>query len=351
MPIRRLALALMLALAWVPTAYAFPPCPREPLELVPLEGSNPTGSTSAPHWYKGFHALVGNPAVTGGLARWTPGGESVSVGNAPSNGKCHDRLPSPGDNAASGSVSLTPSYPDGAGFGVVALPDLRYNTEKDLGIRYTLAFTVDEQAMVEAGEWLDIAQLEFRWTAIDGIKDPAAVSAMYRIRKTQLQKDRLVLEVIETRVPYIGSGQRPPVFEHVVATIPVEEGGNATRVGLRWAQVVGDPVESIDPTDAGEITLPIGPDPETTSSGGAIVIGPPIVTKSDVASHLQVVGPGGNILYSILLPGQWANSLSMGLLDYNIGKESDYANRFGAEMIDTALCAETTGSSDCTGVF
>lgn len=351
MPIRRLALALMLALAWVPNAYAFPPCPREPVELVELDGSNPTGSSAVPHWYKGFHALVGNPAVTGGLARWTRGDVSV---DAPTNGKCHDRLPIPGENAASGSVSLTPTYPAGAGFGVVALPDLRYDTAKDLAIRYTLAFTVDDQALVETGEWLDIAQLEFHWNSIDDDKDPAAVSAMYRIRKTQLEKQETVIEVIETRVPYIASGQRPPVFEHVVATIPVPQGGNATRVGLRWSQVVGDPVDpvdSIDPTDFGEITLPIGPEPETTTNGGNIIIGPPIVSKSDVASHLQVIGPGGNVLYSIPLPGQWANSLSMGLLDYNIGKESDYRNRFGAEMIDTALCAETTGSTDCTGVF
>lgn len=348
MPIRRLALALMLALAWVPTAYAFPPCPREPVELVELDGSNGTGSPGAPHWYKGFHALVGNPIVTGGLARWTADDDTSYSPHSPTNGKCHDRLPIPGDNAASGSVSLTPTYPEGAGFGVVALPDLRYDTAKDLAIRYTLAFTVDDQALVETGEWLDIAQLEFRWNAIDDAKDPDAISAVYRIRKTQLEKDRLVLEVIETRVPYIASGQRPPVFEHVVATIPVQQGGNATRVGLRWSQVVGDPV---DPTDTGEIALPVGSDPETTSSGGAIIIGPPIVTKSEVASHLQVIGPGGNVLYGIPLPGQWANSLSMGLLDYNIGKESDYGNRFGAEMIDTALCAETTGTTDCTGVF
>ncbi|GAA4797365.1 hypothetical protein [Lysobacter hankyongensis] len=356
MPIRRLALALMLALAWVPTAYAFPPCPREPLELVPLDGSNPTASTGAPHWYKGFHALVGNPVVIGGLARWTADDDSQAspFPDSPTNGKCHDRLPIPGDNAASGSVSLTPSYPDGAGFGVVALPDLRYNTEQDLGVRYTLAFTVDDQAMIEAGEWLDIAQLEFRWNAIDDIKDPDAVSAMYRIRKAQPEKDRLVLEVIETRVPYIASGQRPPVFEHVVATIPVQQGGNATRVGLRWAQVVGDPVEpvgDIDPKGFGEISLPVGPDPETTSSGGAIIIGPPIVTRHEVSSVLEVIGPGNRVVYRIALPQQWANSLSMGLLDYNIGKESDYGNRFGAEMIDTALCAETTGTTDCTGVF
>lgn len=348
MPIRRLALALMLALAWVPTAYAFPPCPRQPVELVPLEGANSIGSSGTPHWYRGFHALVGNPTVTGGLARWTADDNAPYSPHAPSNGKCHDRLAIPGDNAASGSVSLTPSYPDGAGFGVVALPDLRYNTQKDLAIRYTLAFTVDDRALVETGEWLDIAQLEFRWNAIDDIKDPNAVSAMYRIRKIQLEKDRLLLEVIETRVPYIASGQRPPVFEHVVATIPVQQGGNATRVGLRWAQVVGDPV---DPADSGEITLPIGPDPETASSGGDIIIGPPISTKSEVASRLEVIGPGGNVLYGIQLPGQWANSLSMGLLDYNIGKESDYANRLGAEMIDTALCAETTGTTDCTGMF
>lgn len=351
MPIRRLALALMLALAWVPNAYAFPPCPREPVELVSLEGPSPTGPSGVPHWYQGFHALVGNPDVTGGLARWTADDDSQAAPpspDSPTNGKCHDRLPIPGDNAASGSITLTPTYPGGAGFGIVALPDLRYRTAKDLGIRYTLAFSVDGEPLVEAGEWLDIAQLEFRWNAIDNTKDPDAVSTVYRIRKAQYEKSGPMIEVIEVRAAYLAAGARPPIFEHVVATIPMPMGAYETRVGLRWSQVVGDPVVS---GGEGEITLPIGPDPETTSSGSAIIIGPPIVTKYEVSSVLEVIGPGNRVVYRIALPGQWANSLSMGLLNYNIGKGSDYSGRYGAEMMRTALCAEATGASNCVDAF
>jgi hypothetical protein len=327
-------LPLALALAWASNAYAFPPCEREPLELVPLDGSG-AAPTNVPHWYTGLYGLVGNPLVIGGLTRWTADGDSVNSGKAPSNGKCHDRLPIPGDNAASGSVSLTPSYPDGAGFGVVALPDLRYNTTSDLRIRYTLAFSVDNQRLVEVGEWLDIAQLEFRWNEIDDHKDPAAVSAVYRIRKTQSEKDGLTIEVIEVRVPYVATGSRPPVFERVVATIPAAEDVSATPIALRWSQVTSTPQ---DGTESGEAI-----------STGNIIIGPPSTTKNEVVSHLEVLGPTGGVLYGIPLHGQWANSLSMGLLNYNIGKESDYSGRYGAEMMGTSLCAEIVGTSHCVG--
>jgi hypothetical protein len=62
-----------------------------------------------------------------------------------------------------------------------------------------------------------------------------------------------------------------------------------------------------------------------------------------------VLGPTGGVLYGIPLPRQWANSLSMGLLNYNIGKESDYSGRYGAEMMGTSLCAEIVGTSHCIG--
>lgn len=333
---RCLPLALALALAWAPNAHAFPPCPREPIVLTSLDESG-DGPTNVPHWYKGQYGLVGNPLVIGGLARWTPEEDALIGGPTPSNGKCHDRLPIPGDNADTGNITLTPTYPDGAGFGILALPDLRYNTTSDLRIRYTLGFSVDNLRLVEAGEWLDIAQLEFRWNEIDDHKDPAAISAMYRIRKTQSEKDRLAIEVIEVRVPYIATGSRPPVFERVVATIPAAEDMSATPIALRWSQVAVTPERG---TQSGD-----------DLATGDIVIGPPIVTKNEVASHLEVIGPGGHVLYGIPLPGQWANSLSMGLLNYNVGKGSDYSNRYGAEMMATSLCAETMGASDCAPPF
>lgn len=330
---RCLPLALALALAWAPNAYAFPPCPREPIVLTSLDESGEV-PTNVPHWYKGQYGLVGNPLVIGGLARWTAEDEALDSSPSPKNGKCHDRLPIPGDNVGSGSISLTPTYPDGAGFGIVALPDLRYNTASGLRLRYTLGFSVDNLRLVEAGEWLDIAQVEFRWNEIDDQKDPAAISTMYRVRKTQLEKDRLAIEVIEVRTPYIATGSRPPVFERVVATIPVAEDTSATPIALRWSQV------ATTPKDGGDVL-----------SGNDIIIGPPIITKNDVSSHLEVIGPDNRVLYGIPLPGQWANSLSMGLLNYNIGKASDYSGRYGAEMMGTSLCAETMGESDCANPF
>jgi hypothetical protein len=332
-------LALALALGWVPTAFAeMPPCPKQPLRVDPLQRAGDGSSSTTPYWYMSYYELLGNPLVVGviqGESGSGPTPESTTIAKA---GKCEVRVPVPLEHASSGSVSLNPTYPDGAGFGIVALPDLRYNTPGGLRVRYTLGFSVDNHKLAEAGEWLDIAQLEFRWNEIDDHKDPAAVSAVYRIRKTQLEKDRLAIEVIEVRTPYAAVGSRPPVFERVVATITAKEDASATPIALRWSQVISTPE---DDKASGDST-----------ATGNIIIGPPTLeTKNEVASFLEVIGPGDRVLYGMPLPGQWANSLSMGLLNYNIGKESDYSGRYGAEMMGTSLCAETMDAPSCPEPF
>lgn len=332
-------LALALALGWVPTAFAeMPPCPKQPLRVDPLQRASASSSSSTPYWYMSFYELLGNPLVVGAIQGESGSGltpESATITKA---GKCEVRVPVPLEHASSGSVALNPVYPEGAGFGIVALPDLRYSTTSGMRVRYTLGFSVDNHKLAEAGEWLDIAQLEFRWNEIDEHKDPAAVSAVYRVRKTQLEKDRLAIEVIEVRTPYIASGSRPPVFERVVATIPVAADTSATPIALRWSQVISTPEGDKESGDA--------------TATGSIIIGPPTLeTKNEVASHLEVIGLGGRVLYGTPLHGQWANSLSMGLLNYNIGKESDYSDRYGAEMTATSLCAETMDAPACPEPF
>lgn len=318
-------LPLALALAYIPNAYAFPPCPKDGVQLFELPNSSATQAT--PFWYEGYYGLVGNPLVTGGLKDRTDADLTSKSGNVPSNGKCHDRVRIPMNNVSNGIVPLQPVYPEGAGFGIVALPDLRYGTPDNLGIFYRLGFSVDNFALANSGEWLDIAQLEFRWNVVDDPKDPA--SAVYRIRKTQHAKKGLVIEVIETRTEYPAIGMRPPVRERVVATIPTLEGQFYTPIALRWTQVIA-PRHDIEPP--GEIGLPIDEPAAISSIEGGLV-------KDNVTSSLEVIDPNGKMIYSIALPAQWANSLSMGLLDYHIEKASDYADRFGAEMKNTSLSA------------
>lgn len=322
-------LPLALTLAWIPNAYAFPPCPLNLVELIELTSTNATQTN--PFWYTGYYGLVGNPLVTGGLKGRidrTPTSDSVQV---PTNGKCHDRVPVPMANHSDGSVRLQPVYPEGAGFGIVALPDLRYGTPDNLRLLYTLGFSVDNFALANPGEWLDIAQLEFHWNIIDDPKDPALTAALYRIRKTQRDKEEMVIEVIETRAAYPAIGTRPPVYERVVATIPTQEGQFDTPIALRWAQQVTAPLNQIAPP--GEIGLPIDAPAATSSIEGGLV-------KNEVTSSLEVIGPGDKVIYSIVLPAQWANRLSMGLLDYHIEKASDYMYRFGVELKDTSLSAK-----------
>jgi hypothetical protein len=310
-------LALALALAWVPTAYAaLPPCPKHPVRVDPLDRAN---ATTTPFWYVSFYEFLGHPLVVGALSRGIDDGLTPEATNVVKSGKCEVRVPVPLKNVSGGGVSLNPVYPAGAGFGIIALPDLRYGAPNDLKVRYRLGFSVDNTALVEAGEWLDIAQLEFRWNVFEDLKDPASASTVYRIRKTQRDKEDLVIEVIETSVAYPAIGMRPPVSERVVAVIPTQLDESQTPIALRWTQtVMGAQEDASAATPDGEGGLP----------------------RKEVASYLEVIGPNGKVVYSVALSSQWANSLSMGLLDYNIGDASMYNGRFGAEMTDTSLSIE-----------
>jgi hypothetical protein len=328
-------LPLLLLSVWAPAALAFPPCPQYPMEVGPIDGGNgltADAGTDKPVWFRGFYTLLGDPDVVGGLS---DDGPFTVAPDAMKSGKCHDRMPVPESNSSDGSISLTPGYAPKSGFGVVALPDLRYANNPP-NVRYTLTFTVDSAELTD-DDWADIAQIEFEFVDDTGRKYPGNLGTVYRVRKIQHPKSGLNLEVIESGNASTDIGTEMGMSDmvakpqdRVVARIPVSPFQHGTEISLRWSQIV-------DSGDKAEL--------DTIASGGestdsVIIIGPPIVQTHHIDSVFEVISGDGNVLYTSALPSQWASTLSMGLLDYNVDSDADYKLRYIAEAMGTSFTAE-----------
>ncbi len=270
---------LVLLLACAPSALAFPPCPRAPLEIEPLGGTPSQNSSlssrggGTPLWFKATYGLVGNPVIL------------RSIGNGPGSGLCtaRDQVPVPEPNESKGLILLNPSYAPSGGFGIVALPELPAIATDGLRIAYHLSFSVDNAPLDAQGDWLDVMQLDFLRS---GASAPAPLSTVYRVRKTQMSRDTVTLAVIESRDTRDDITQKQTAFDHVVASIALPGDADTIPVALRWTQHATALPDSTD-------------------------------RAFRIDSLLEVIGPEG-VLYTVALPDTWASSLSMGLLDYNI---------------------------------
>jgi len=324
----RRCFALALCLAWIPTAYAFPPCPLEPIDLIPVEGgaSTPEGTTHP--WFTAYYSLVGDPTVIG---------EILPAGDRPDSGKCRedDGLPVPDSNLSFGDVTLTPNYAPRSGFGIVALPDLR-TMNAGLGVSYSLEFNVDT-SLLASGDWFDVAQLEFQWAASDTSRYPDNLSSVYRVRKRQVDKSTLLLEIVEVRKAWNGGlYTRPPVFEEVVASIEMDRAAESTPIVLRWSQRNSPLHEEVyDPIPGFEEPVIL-----TVASTEDGVLAPSTVSNANVDATLEVLGADGKAVYRRDMPGQWTSTLSMGLIDYNVGTTEAYVSGAGPLLTGMRLRAE-----------
>lgn len=303
---------LALLLAWAQAALAFPPCPIGPVELLPLDGSRRSSSTVEP-WFQARYAMVGDHGIIGGLL-------AVSDGKS----KCRDEeVPVPEVNISDGTIQLSPAYAPSAGFGVISLPELTVVAMNHLRLQYRLDFKIDNAALARTGDWIDVAQLEFAHDR----KQAGKRSAVYRVRKLQRSKDWTIVQVIESRLAHPYSKQA--LIDRVVAEISLVGDSDKTAVALRWTQRAQNRIE----TD-------YQPAPE-----------PPIAVEYNIDSVLEVLGPGKKtvspadyVLYTTSLPRQWADRLSMGLLDYNVPNDKEYGSEFRLVIEDPKLSAEVLKS-------
>lgn len=296
-------LALALCLAWAHDVQAFPPCPKDPVNLIEAGDED---DSNTPLLFKGVYAMVGDPSIIDTIK--PP--NKTDPRDPHGTGQCRpsDLLPVPENNQSPDSIGFGSTYAARSGFGIIALPELR-RSEGDIGVEYTLSFTMDSNALPNSDEWFDVAQLEFQWNDWPEMKYPDSLAAAYRVRKRQYGKTAPVIEVIQVRTPWGGPHTKPPVSEHIVATIPIDMESKVTAITLRWTQR----------TDKEAISAN---EPE----------GPSTAPYFNVDSTFEVLGPELQLLYSTALPARWASNLSMGLLNYNVSKVEDYVSGYGVEL-------------------
>ncbi|NOT88284.1 MAG: hypothetical protein HOP03_08870 [Lysobacter sp.] len=309
-------LPLALVFAWAPMALAFPPCPNSELQLLPL--GSPVAATEL--WLQAEYVMWGNEDII----------DQLKNPNDPRS-KCKDRLPVPDANTSDGTIQLSPAYASLGGFGIISLPELPFVATDHLHLQYALHFTVDNALLARTGDWIDLTQLEFA----HDIEQANPLSAVYRVRKIQRGKGPATLEVIESRADIGPPYTKPPLSDRVVAQIPLVGEEGRTAIALRWTQFAQNPIAAEIATES------------TRRFEAGPVVGPPVI-QYNIDSVFEVLGSSmgddgstDKVLYSISLPRQWADRLSMGLLDYNVPDDSQYGSEFRLVIDDPSLSAKT----------
>lgn len=259
-------------LVFASPALAFPPCPRAPLNLVPVEGE----ASEAEPWYEAQYAIVGDPNLIEAIAS----SESNSQDN-PYSGKCSDSstVPVPAPNASTGAIGVSPSYAPISAFAAIALPDWSAATPKKRVAVYTFDFAVDDTPL-PSGAWIDLLQLELRSGSGEQTQGmQIQTGTFYRLRKLSTYRFPAALALIESRP---SDSIEKPRIDRIVALMPMEDISGATTVRLRWTQTVA------------------------------------IVAPTRIDTTVAFFDDGKLPIYEAKLENQWADVLSMGLLDYNL---------------------------------
>jgi hypothetical protein len=217
---------------------------------------------------------------------------------AASTGKCEDRRPVLSSNTSSGDLLMAPRYAPNADFGVIGLPNLTKMTIGSLRLQYSLDFDLDTAAPASSGDWFDIVQLEFARSVTSGNAAQGSRSSIYRVRKVSHGNGQVTIEVIESRDLPDDIAVKPPLIDTVAATIPLTAGIAMTSMRLRWTQTA---------------SVPLTGEPDPTNTGGI-----------RIDTVFDVIGPDNRVLYTTSLPGQWADTLSIGLLVYHAPDFSGY---------------------------
>ncbi len=294
-------LPLVLMLAWTPAALAaFPPCKPASLEFFDLSAAPPAPLSVAP-WFQSGYLIYGAPGTI----------ESIKAG------KCKDQLPIPTPNASSGMMGLKPRLSPISAYGILSLPVLPMISADGLNLQYRYDFTIDNAPLANAGDWMDVTQLDF---AQDHGQD-WPISSVYRVRKIQRGASPLV-QVIEVRAVNGGNDTtRPPPVVSIVAEIPVTGINGKTAIALRWTQSAQMPASEVEPTAAPMYTI--------HSTMEVLGMSNPSADSADI------------VIYTSTLPRQWAFALWGGLLDYNapVGGQP-YNNNFHVDIV-SGISAQT----------
>ena len=304
----RRALSLALLSLCAPVAFAHPPCPISPVDIDPVESG--VDGSQVPQLTV-LSSFIGDRGVISALRR--PSNEIPGTGNCRTG---DSNIEFPGPTSAGPVLGIQPPYATRAGFGMLGLPDLR-NAPAGTSLTYRLDFKISQQSLPAGGDWVDIAQFEFRWNSWpDAGKNLPSTLYRLRLRQSTQRGVPLMAEFIEVRRADPDASQGT---ETVVASLPLTHASGKTPIALQWNQRSRPPVvgDIIDPPIDGAGLMGTG-QAGTSSFGFDGVIGNEFtMIENPVDSTFQILGSGGVVLYSASLPEQWAESLQFGLLNYH----------------------------------
>jgi hypothetical protein len=326
MRLRDLPLPLLLA-AWPSLALAFPPCTDGPFRLR-VVGEVP--ATPAPAASQAWYELVGDTEVVQALQ---PPPMEPDAG-LPGTGTCRrdDEIPLPGGHLASTFVGIPASYAVRSGHGLIALPDLR-GEPGGTAAGHGLRFVVVNVPLPAPGDWIDVAELALHWNDWPLITPHPAT--LYRIRVLRPAAGPQQVQIIESRRSTNLNELETPMTEQIVATFPLGAEWSRTPISLHWFQVVHSvPIMGVEYLDGA------GASPDAGMVDGTALTADVPTHKSYVNTQFAIAGPDGAFAYSVELPGQWANSLSIGLLNYHAPSLSASAWVAGARLEDVRLGTE-----------
>jgi hypothetical protein len=279
---RTATLAFLLTVGCASTAHAFPPCPVGEAGILPLDAPPPVGTVAMSPWKVATVSAVGTVA---------PDSFVVDCARLPDiirSGQCtidsFDLRTLPAQTSA-GTVGAKPSYSVASHVGLAGLPDVR---NEDVALHrpaYALILGINATPLAHAGDWIDIAQMEFE-RASDADIGPGVI---YRLRKTTRWDGQSELRLILAD-PLVGE-------DVVVAAVPLGSKDRVVSVVLHWSPMT----ESL-----GEAT-----------TKNAVQIGPPVVDAYTATTGLTLE-VDGTIVHAATLKEQAPSIASMGLLDYNL---------------------------------
>jgi hypothetical protein len=279
---RTAARTFLLTLGCASTAYAFPPCPVGEAGILPLDAPPPPEIAAMSPWKIATVSAVGTVI---------PESFVVDCARIPSiirSGQCtvdsFDLRTLPARTSI-GNVGTAPAYSVAGRVGLAGLPDVRNEEVAVHRPAYALILGINATPLAHAGDWIDIAQLEFE-SASDADIRPGVI---YRLRKTTRGDGQSELRLILAD-PLAGE-------DVVVAAVPLGTKDQVVSVVLHWSPM----------------TEPLG----EASTKNAVQIGPPILDPYSATTGLTLE-VDGTVVHAATLKDQAPSIASMGLLDYNL---------------------------------
>lgn len=279
---RTATLAFLLTVGCVSTAQAFPPCPVGEAGILPLDAPPPPEVVAMSPWKVATVSAVGTVI---------PDSFTIPCAHLPGiirSGQCtidsFDLRTLP-VQTSTGKVGAHPSYSAAGQVGLAGLPDVRNEDVALHNPAYALILGINATPLAHAGDWIDIAQMEFE----SGSNVDAGPGMIYRLRKATRRDGQSELRLILAD-PLAGE-------DVVVAAVPLGNKDRIVHIVLAWSPKAESLGEAV-----------------TESS---IQIGPPIVDPYTANTGLKLE-VDGTLVYARTLKEQAPSIASMGLLDYNL---------------------------------